>query len=420
MSTDICLYSKLAKNICGSVVFGGTSTFYPFAAKPFLLELILVSRASNSRLCLLVGLILGPAEAVRAQEAESALFTKAESFSYSAANPVTAFLSMLVGPEPQPGGTHVFSRNSIEFGVRHEALSFSIIHRNDYNLDFTPDAAAFSYLTRNNLPVPLDQFYDVEVWANQYQVTGIKIAYEIPLSDSFKASVGYSHLYATEAVSGYMGKNPDGSGGVVRLVEQQLGGQPTRMLDGELYTDYFFTSDPLFRRPADAPTGQGFAIDLGFKWQLTPHWQLYGQFDDVVAEIRWRNMPHIEASATSETVVVDEDGLLRALPYFDGQQTQRDFRQDLTERQRLGVQYQNGPYVLGYDFDRMPARDFNWLRAGYHWGNRWGVQLAMEVEVMAAQLTLISPAGPISLTLDNLDIDNAHTLGVSWALSFAL
>lgn len=384
------------------------------------MELILLLRASKYKICLLAGVILGPVEGVRAEEAESVLFAKAESFSHSSANPVTAFLNMLVGPEPKPGGTHVFSRNSIELGVRHQELSFSIIHRNDYNLDFTPDAAAFSYLTKNNLPVPLDEFYDVEVWANQYQVTGIKIAYEIPLSASFKAHVAYSHLYATEAVSGYLGKNPDGSGGLVRLVEQQIGGETTRMLDGELYTNYFFTSDPLFRRPADSSTGQGFAVDLGFSWQLSPHWYLYGQFDDVVAELRWKNMPYIEATATSETVTVDEDGLLRALPYFDGQQTQRDFRQSLTERQRLGVQYNNGPFVLGYDFDRMPARDFNWVRAGYHWGNRWGVQLAMEIEVLAAQLTLISPVGPISLTLDNLDIDNAHTLGISWALNFAL
>lgn len=401
-------------------LLGGNNTLPPKRQTLPLVELILLTRASQFRICVLAGLTFGLVDAVRAQEAESVLFTKAESFSYSAANPLTSFLNMLVGPEPKAGGTHVFSRNSIEFGIRHQQLSFSIIHRNDYNLDFTPDAAAFAYLTKNNLPVPLDRFYDSEVWANQYQMTGIKIAYEIPLSDSFKVNVGYSHLYATEAVSGYLGKNPDGSGGVVRLVERPIGGQNRRMLDGELHTNYFFTSDPLFRRPADSPTGQGFAIDLGFEWQLSPQWQIYGQFDDVVGEIRWRNMPYIEASATSETVVVDEDGLLRALPNFDGQQSERDFRQNLTERQRLGVQYSNGPYVLGYDYDRMPARDFNWLRAGYRWGDRWGVQLAMEVEVAAAQLTLISPVGPISVTLDNLDIDNAHTLGISWALNFAL
>lgn len=374
----------------------------------------------KSKICLLAALTLWSVSAVCEQQVESALFTKAESFSYSSANPITAFVNMLVGPAPKPGGTHVFSRNSLELGVRHQDLSFSIIHRNDYNLDFTPDAAAFSYLTKNNQPVPLDEFYDVEVWANQYQVTGIKFAYEIPLSNTFKMSVGYSHLYATEAVSGYLGKNPDGSGGVVRLVEQQIGGSPMRMLDGELYTEYFFTSDPLFRRPADSTTGQGFAVDLGFKWQLSPHWRVYGQFDDLAGELRWRDMPHIEARATSETVVVDDDGLLRALPNFDGQQTERAFRQSLTERRRLGAQYRYGALFLGYEHDRFPPRAFNWLSAGYHWGDRWGVNLGMEVDTLAARLTLVSPIGPVSLTLDNLDIDNAHTLGVSWALNFAL
>ena len=70
------------------------------------------------------------------------VFTRAENFSYSNGAPVTAYVDFLVGPAPEEGADTAFSRNIIEMGMGFKRLELSIIHRNDYNLYFTPDTAS--------------------------------------------------------------------------------------------------------------------------------------------------------------------------------------------------------------------------------------------------------------------------------------
>src|SRR5690606_38463830 len=93
------------------------------------------------------------------------IFTRAESFSYSEANPVTVYIDFLIGPAPKDGEL-AFTRNLIETGVGYKNVEFSLIHRNDYNLYFSQGAAQFAYLNKNRKPIPYGHRYDVDVWAN--------------------------------------------------------------------------------------------------------------------------------------------------------------------------------------------------------------------------------------------------------------
>lgn len=365
---------------------------------------------TNRLMILVLGIVPGLAAA---SESAPTFFSRAESFSYSGANPVTAFIDLLAGPAPK-SGENAFSRNSIELGVAHKGLEFSVIHRNDYNLSFTSDGAELAYRSTNAIPIPLDREYDVEVWANQYQVTGARIGYSFPVDDSFSLSIGYSQLYATEAVSGYLGKAEDGSGGIVKVVRRELAGEQHLMLDGDLYADYFYTSDPLFARDVSAPTGQGYAVDLGFQWRPLEGLLIEGKMDDVAGELRWYDLPRTTATATSETIVVDDDGFLKAYPNFAGTETEDNFRQDLTRRERLLIHYQTQHFYLGYEYDRMSLANFYWLRAGYRWTDQWGVRLGLEAGSGATEFSFLIPVGELSLTVDDFDLDHAHILGVKW------
>jgi hypothetical protein len=359
--------------------------------------------------CLICG-VAGAADSWR-------VFTRAESFSYSGGSPVTAYIDFLIGPAPDDGNV-AFSRNSVEMGVGFKRLEFSLIHRNDYNLYFSPDAAQFAYLTKNRKTIPLRQRYEVDVLANQYQVSGAKLGFSLPLWKNVDLNLAYSHLYATEAVSGYLGADPNGEGGHIAIDEIQDGNRTVKVLIGDLHTDYYYTHDPLFRSEVRGPTGQGYAFDMGITWRISPTLHLEARVDDLAGQIRWDNMPHIVADATSENFVEQEDGSFNVVPNFSGFDTLDDFNQDLTRRQTFKLTYKPSRYSFGYRYDRMSRTQFNRLYVGYHQSDRWGALLAVEVDTAAVELRLATPVGEMFFVVDDLNFDYAHTLGFGWNLNF--
>lgn len=377
----------------------------------------MLKRALNLTCLCIVGPLGIVSPLAGADDGDWRYFTRAESFSYSAANPVTAYIDFLVGPAPDDGEL-AFSRNIIETGFGFKAVEFSLLHRNDYNIYFTRDAAEFAYLNKNRKPIPLGRRYDVDVWANQYQATGVKLGFTVPFSKRLDVHVAYSHLYASEARSGYLGKDENGEGGHIAMAERVEGGRTIKALEGELHTDYFFTDDPLFRNKVDTPTGQGYAVDLGFTWRVNDRLTVHAMSLDMVGEIRWDNMPRIVADATSTNFVTEEDGSISVVPSFRGTETRESFTQDLTRRNYLKLNYRYGNFVFGYGHDRMSKMEFNRLSAGYMWNERWGFHLAGEVDTAALEFRLAMPVGDLFITLDDPNLDYANTLGFGWNLNF--
>lgn len=370
----------------------------------------------------ILALIAGWAVHATAEDGDDSsayLFSRAESFSYSEASPVTAYIDFLIGPAPK-GGSTAFSRNNIELGIGQRGVEFSVVHRNDYNISFTPDTAEFAYRNKNRVPIPLDQEYDVDVWANQYQMYGAKFGFQLPLAKKFRLVLAYSHLWGTEAVSGHLGKGENGEGGIIKMVEREVAGKTRKIVDGTLYADYFYTDDPLFRREAKAPIGQGYAVDLGFKWQLTENLKVEGMVQDIAGEMRWDDMPYTIATATSDVIVIDDEGFLEANPQLQGLESFGRFTQQFTERRLLSARYKWDKVVLGYEYEGYEVAQFNRLVVGYRWSEKWGVDISNELDTAATGIRLWTPIGQLSFTTDNLDIDNAHTLGFAWNLHYAL
>lgn len=351
---------------------------------------------------------------------ETYVFTRAESFSYSGANPVTAYLDLLVGPPPE-SGKHAFTRNNIELGFGYKNFEFSLIHRNDQNIDFSKDASTFAYLNKNRSgDIPLDVSYDVDVWAEAYQASGFKLAHTWQLNESLRLRAAYSYLIGTETISGYLGKDPNGEGGVIGFTIDDPGGVTRRVLDGDLYTDYYYTDDPFFDREVDEPTSRGFAVDIGFEWKINPQWQVSAQLDDLVAELHWKNVPRTIATATSSNFLVDADGSVDLAPNFSGVNTWGDYVQKLTRRERLLVNHFRGPHSWSYGLDHYKVKSFHRFSYGYRRKSGWGGQFSIEATTAAVEMSLLMPVGYLSITTDDLRVDNARTLGFSWGFTYKL
>ena len=371
--------------------------------------------AAKYKILTIIGVLIG---SLNVQAASSNyLFTRGESFSYSAANPVTAYLDFLVGPAPDDGN-HAFTRNSIEFGMGYKNFEFSLIHRNDQNLDFSDGARVFAYRNKNRVNIPLDEYYDVDVWGNQYQASGIKFANTWHLSKTVKFTAAYSYLIGTEIVSGYLGKDEQGMGGQVAYTMRNVNGSTRRALDGALHTDIYYNSDPFFRRSVDAPTSVGFAFDVGFEWQLRRDLTLTGKIDDLSGELHWKDVPHTVADVTGDMFKVDDEGFIEAQPSHSGTEDWGDYVQKLTRRERWFLNYERGHHQFGYGFDHYLVKDFHRLVYAYVRDSQWGGRISIETTTSAVELALLMPKGTLSFTFDDTNLDYAHTIGLVWNLNF--
>lgn len=347
------------------------------------------------------------------------VFNRAESFSWSGANPVTAYFNLLVGPAPDDGN-HAFTRNSFEMGMGYGNFEIAFIHRNDQSIDFSDGARVFAYRNKNRVTIPLDTPYDVDVWGNQYQASGLKLSHTWALSKTVDFTAAFSYLVGTEIVSGYLGKDEQGEGGTVAYTLREVGGQTRRVLDGNLHTDLYYTDDPFFMREVDEPTSQGFAFDVAFKWQIKPNLTMRGKIDDLSGELRWKDVPHTVADATGDMFEVDEDGFLEAQPSFEGVEDWGDYTQKLTRRERLFLDYERGRHRWGYNFDHYKVKSFHRLSYAYVRDNFWGGRFTIEATTAAVELELLMPMGSLSFAIDEANFDEAKTIGIRWNLTYDL
>lgn len=351
-------------------------------------------------------------------------FTRAESYSHSTAFPLTTYLNSLVGPEPEDG-EFVISRNSIEFGYRWDRLEISLVHRNDQNLIFSPETAEFAYLNKNGTGIngiPTDRLYQVYVKANQYQLTGVKTAYTLPITDEFEVFGRYSFYRASEMVAGTMGADPDGQGGFIGATPISIGGSTRNDLTGSVYADYYYTKDPLFRSDERGSSGIGYSFDFGFNWRALPNLTVSANLYDAINAVYWKDLPHTRARAlgSSDALTVGDDGVIEVEPNFVGNDSRDDYTQRLTSREVITVDYRYKNLQLGYQWDHMKYYHFYRIIGGYNWLPNWGLTASYDLASEAIGFAFKMPAGDLAFTFDTLDFDNAHTLGFSWAFTIAL
>ncbi len=367
---------------------------------------------------LLTGMAIQAQARLPGDEQVWSYYSKAESFSQSATSPLkAALLNGLVGPEPRDG-SYIFSRNSIEFGIRGEDYEFSLIHRNDYNLRFLQETSDFAYLNKNNQPIPDGQWYQAGTWANQYQANGFKYGKFYELKPNLTLRTHYSYLNVTESLSGYLGSHPDGSGGQVRFTNQVVNGFNRRILEGNIYSKYHFTYDPFFDREVSSPAGHGLAFDIALDWRINDQWQVELSIDDAIGKIFWNNTAMTEAYATSDLFVQGEDGVWEASPNFEGEETFSNYVQDLTRRDRLKVRYQWQRYHVAYTWQHFSYAQMHRVEAGVAWAEHWGLALSLDPAANSIGMHLDAPIGDFHLMVDNMDSEYTRSFGFGWSMQF--
>lgn len=242
-----------------------------------------------------------------------------ESLTYSEPTSIHSFLHEWNGEFN--GGNYAFSYNSAELGIRDGALSVGALVRYDYVLTFSPDTADFYNATANDIELDPSKRYDLNIKANHFTAAGVRVSRKQAIPYGWTLHTGISLLYAWDLLSGDLHGTVDAAN--------------SDHMTFNASADYYYRDDPLFKRQASPPDGQGATLDLALEGDIGAVGHLNLRVTDVFGAIWWQSAPHTSATAQSTTPQSANPLESDIPPLISGREDYRDYRQDLQPRARL-------------------------------------------------------------------------------------
>ncbi|PKH01240.1 hypothetical protein CXF72_17655 [Psychromonas sp. MB-3u-54] len=297
----------------------------------------------------------------------------ADSFSYSETVSIESTLHGWEGDNFE-SGEQQWTWNWFELGVQYQHWAVGIVQRYDYALQFSPETADFFWLVANKKDLPVGKQYDLNLQVNALHSSGVRVSYANSLTNTFNYRVGLTYLQANYMINGQIKGNATAVG--------------NSDYDYQAALDYAYTTDDIFDRVVDEPTGKGFALDLEFSYQITPstHWQF--QVRDLFAKLYWKNSPYTEGNSTSERKEYDENGYVSINPILTGYEGTRDvYVQKLQPRWYSKVSHQlTSHYTAVLQYRYQYDRALFSLGGNYKLGNNnrlgvnyWPINQAAEI-----------------------------------------
>lgn len=335
-------------------------------------------------------------------------YSEIESISYSEAMPIKQLFNDLEGPEIKDGD-FAYTHNQVEIGHRWGAFEIAVFWRYDYFLTFTPDTAWLFYLDKNknssntavgNQPSLELKDYNIDLNANHIQSQGAAIGYSFKLLPELAVKTRLNYFNSGNMTNG------------------SLFGNITASADdytGTLYLDYAYKHDSLLDREEESILGQGLGVDIDVFWQLTDKLSLYLQGRDVFSYIVWRDVTYTKATAITDRVSYDENGLIHVIPNISGISDYRDEIQRLPNRYLLDLNYQLKNWQLALQWFRYDKFNFPRLMLGTREKTvNWHV--GYDLKTSAVELGLEHSNISFKIKSERFDLSKAHdfSLGLSF------
>jgi hypothetical protein len=336
-------------------------------------------------------------------------YSELESNSYSEAMPIKQLVNDLKGPKITDGD-FAYTHNQFEIGHRWGAFELALFWRYDYFMTFSPDTAWLFYLDNNpdsNNKVTDNQAnlelkdYNVRLNANHIESKG--------------AAIGYSFYLLPElAVKARLNYFNSGS-----MTNGSLTGNITTSSDdytGTLYLDYAYKRDSLLNRKEESILGQGLGVDIDVFWHLTDKISLYVQGRDVFSYIRWGEVTYTKATAITDRVSYDENGLIHVIPNISGFNGYREQIQRLPNRYSLDLNYQLKNWQLALQWYRYDNINFPRLKLGTREkAINWHV--GYDLKTSAVELGLEHSNISFKVQSERLDWSKAHDFSLSLSVN---
>lgn len=337
--------------------------------------------------------------------AQSAIYTRVDSFSYSEPVSVKGAVHELSGAFK--GGEHALTHNQAELGMRLGNWSLSWLTRYDYDLQFHPDTAELLHHQENDLPVDRGRVYQLDLQARRMRAQGLKLTYAFQPVSNVQGSLALAYLKADQ------------------LLDGRMQGDLTTNLDdsysGDAQLDYVYNEDLLLGRAVTEPEGQGVTVDLSLSWQPTPGWRLGVVSEDLYSQIRWDRAPYTQATVTSSVVTFDANGFIHTQPVLAGFEGYRTHRQHLPVRTTAWIDRAVSERLwLGAELYAWDALLFERLSLTWQGDKGRKIRAMYDIKAGALGISMVRHGVSLSFVSDKLDPQDAHTFSVHVGLTLPL
>lgn len=338
------------------------------------------------------------------EDDSSQLFFKVNSTSYSDTASIYQIVDGLQGGSID-NGRYAFTHNQVELGASFGRWFISGRSRYDYYLEYAPDTAQVIYRDANNQPLERNRQYQLQISAVHARTKGISVGYSGAITSSLSIGLAVSVLKSDTLLDGSVS-------GAVSVDNDDY--------SGNVFIDYVY-DEPLFLNlePLGSPTGQGYTLDVNAEWQLTPTVQLALEWMDVASEIKYDDASFTIATANSNQISFDEDGLIGVKPLVQGRRGGKPHTLRFPKRSKIAIDAQVRERVTLITAWRQHAQiDFYSLGARFAFSPRRNLAFEYDFKSHAARIGFASRSWELALGMDTLVFKDARAIDLQFAYRY--
>ena len=338
-------------------------------------------------------------------------YQNTESFSFSEVSPIKQFAKGLKGPALDDGElaittSHIELGHKFHINKKIGGISYAIYARFDYFLEFSNDTAIIAYADKNNLPIPEERTYIIDLAAQHIRASGLKLGYHNSYFNNVDIQFYVSLLEANNMIDG------------------RIYGQLSDLSDnpsGELILDYQYSEDQFFDRERSELTAKGYAIDLDIQWRPSPSYHFNIKSKDLFSNIMWKNQDRTVGSATTNRIEFDDEGQLNVRPALSWRESERNLNQKLPIQLTVQGNYNvTNRDTLQLETFRYDTHYFSHAAYRHRFGKKIYVGLSYNVDLKATGFELNTPYFKLNISADNDDYEKAKALDFSLGFYFLL
>jgi len=254
------------------------------------------------------------------------------------------------------------------------------------------------YLDDNDLPLQQSRSYQLSLDVHHWLGRGLRVGFHYEQA-RWSMAVKFAYLQTEELLDGAVN-------GELTAEDNGFSGQVT--------IDYSYYEDKLLDRPiADILEGRGYTIDLELRGQPSPELSWAVIVSDAYSEIQWQDAPYTQARVNSDTVSVDDNGLLDVSPILQGFEGNRLYKQRIPVSYHVSGQYQlNRQHQFSVAWFRLSHTHFYEAEWSYSLTNTMRTHVSYEATSAAWGVGLTTAWSRLVLKADDLSFSDAHTVGV--------
>jgi len=219
---------------------------------------------------------------------------------------------------PRDGKNLAVSFSRVDVSARQASWSVGYFYRQDILLKSNKDMTDIVHANKTGTPVPAGQIYTPSLAMNGFAAQGVRLdkAFAWKAEHALEATFGVG----ASLMNGQRARMGQAQGNALSTATGYT--YNVNLTDADSQKTYPFM-------PPGAVSGIGYALDLGWRLQWQDGKRLDIAINDLVGEIRWKNLPQTAMIANSATATHDAQGYISFNPIVSGQNSRVDITRKL-------------------------------------------------------------------------------------------